>query len=142
VGRATGCPFWTRNATIETMSLLVAHGPIRQAAVGAGEVIGSLWEGRDMGNVTRAVTQCIVVCARAGHHEDGARIDGWLAQRGRSLVPGDLARYQRARAEIETHLGQRTTPLRDQGAEWSTPTAIEHILATMHAISDTASAEP
>jgi predicted ATPase len=51
VGRATGCPFWTRNATVETMSLLVAHGPIREAAVGAGEVIGSLWEGRDMGNV-------------------------------------------------------------------------------------------
>ena len=142
VGRAAGCPFWTRNATVEAMSLLVAHGPIREAAVGAGEVIGSLWEGRDMGNVTRAVSQCIVVCVRAGHHEEGARIDGWLAERGRSLVPGDLARYQRARAEIETHLGQGTVPLRDQGAEWSTPTAIEHILATMQAISDTATAEP
>jgi len=135
-GRDAGSPFWARNSTVEVMSLFIAHGPVTEAAVAAREVIEAMWDGRDLGNMARAVAHCVVICARAGHYDDAARIDGWLGQRGRSLVPGDLIRYQHARTDIDAHLGGQAARLRAQAATWSTPTAVEHILTSLRAVSD------
>ena len=136
-GRALGSPMATRLATDEALWLFIAHTPLAEAAKAALEVIESMWDGRDLGVMAHHVALSVVVCARAGRYRDAAMIDGWLGQRGHALGPGDLARHQHAQADIDAHLGEDAARLRAQGAQWEPATAIEHILTTLRAISET-----
>jgi len=136
-GRAVGSPMMIRIATGGVMSLVIAHAPLAEAAAAAHEVIEAMWDGRFSGNVRRYVAPSVVICSSAGRYHDAAQIDGWLGEGGHGMTPGDLDRFQHALADIDAHLGDNAAHLRAQGAQWEPATAIEHILTTLRAISQT-----
>ena len=96
-----------------------------------------MWDGRDLGNMGRLVTHSVVICTNAGRYHEAAAIDGWLGERGHDLVPADIIRHRQARADIDAQLGDGARRVRSQAAQWEPATAIEYILTTLRAVSET-----